>query len=180
GAFRLDDFALHEGDNAITAIIAGTQRSVTVHVIADFTPPALDVLANDAEINTGKRFDTAPSIRLQASDSSGDAPATTLTIDGIDASAQIPALGNGGHSRTVTATDKAAHRTRVDLTFFVGPLSAGSGACSMSGFSPADQSVVLAQTVTITGRTTATNILVNGQLAQLDSGSARDDCAARA
>ncbi|HKS23398.1 MAG TPA: Ig-like domain-containing protein [Thermoanaerobaculia bacterium] len=171
GAFRLDDFALHEGDNAITATIAGTQRSVTVHVLADFTPPVLHVNANGSELAAGQRFDTAPSIALQASDNSGDAPATTLTIDGIDAGAQIPALGNGGHSLTATATDKAGNRTRVDLTFFVGSLSAGSGACSMSGFSPADQSVVLAQNVTITGRTTATNILVNGQLAQLDSGS---------
>src|SRR5205085_5490506 len=80
GVFRKNDFALLEGDNAITAAIAGTSKSVTVHVLADFTPPVLSVRANGVALAAGARFATTPTIAVTADDANPNVT-TRVTID---------------------------------------------------------------------------------------------------
>ncbi|HKB78857.1 MAG TPA: hypothetical protein VKH35_03995, partial [Thermoanaerobaculia bacterium] len=82
GAFRLPEFALVEGTNAITASIAGTSSSTTALVIADFTPPRLVVQANGSDLRDGGRLPADVEITLAASDERPGVT-TTATLDGV-------------------------------------------------------------------------------------------------
>ncbi|HEX8619941.1 MAG TPA: Ig-like domain-containing protein, partial [Thermoanaerobaculia bacterium] len=123
GAFRKVDFALAEGENEITATVAGATgelNEVSVDVTADFTPPALLVAANGLALAEGARFAVAPRIELEAADNVPAGLVTRLTVDGAAVTGQLPLLGEGGHALTAIARDAAGNETRVDRTFFVG------------------------------------------------------------
>jgi RHS repeat-associated protein len=172
GGFRLDALALHEGDNTITASVAGGARSVTVHVLADFTPPLLKVFANDVEMTAAMRFATSPAIRLEASDNNPAGLKTTLTIDGVVITGASPSLLDGGHALTAIATDAAGNQTRIDRTFSVGSTASNTGGCTLSNFDPPNNAAVFSDSLTFTGRSGgAAAVLINGVRAGLDSGS---------
>ncbi|MEA2572468.1 MAG: hypothetical protein QOI24_4469 [Acidobacteriota bacterium] len=171
GVFRKNDFALIEGDNAITAAVAGSTKSVTVHLLADFTPPALTVRANGADLANGARFATAPSIAVSATDANPNVT-TRVTIDGV-AGTDATSLRDGGHLLTATARDAAGNETRIDRTFFIGAAGAGS-ACllSLTAVDPSNFSTILGDHVLLSGRSGgAANVLVNGARASLADGT---------
>ncbi|MBV9494352.1 MAG: Ig-like domain-containing protein [Acidobacteria bacterium] len=171
GVFRKNDFPLTEGPNAINATVTGadgTTASVTVHVTADFTPPVLHVLANGTELVDGTRFATAPQLALDVTDNFPDVT-SSFTLDGIAATSSTT-IANGGHTLAAVARDKAGNETRVSRSFLVGS-SASAGGCGLSGFDPANNATVNAARVTITGRSGAAAVLVNGVRAQLAGGT---------
>ena len=95
GAFKLADFALHEGDNVITATVRSTTggtNSATVTVPADFTPPALKVMAGAIELANDARFAASPTITLQTSDNRPEPITTKLTVDGAVVTAPVSNL----------------------------------------------------------------------------------------
>ena len=165
GSFRLLEFPLTEGDDAITAAVVGRNASVTVHVTADFTPPSLSVLANGVELHTGDRFVASPTLTIETSAGA----ITTITLDGV-VDAPLTALSNGGHSITAIARDPAGNETRVARTFVVG--SAGGGACALSAFDPPDRSAMFGSSVKLSGRASgASAVLINGVRAPVYDGS---------
>jgi len=171
GVFRRNDFALVEGDNAITATVTdkgGTANSVTIHVPLDSAPPRLRVLANGSDLTAGARFTTAPTITLDATDASGTVTAT-LTIDGV-AVTQIPALTNGGHALVAIARDAAGNETRIDRTFSNGDAT-GSGGCPPASFDPADRSSIFADHVMLTGRAAASSVLIGSAVVPVVDGA---------
>jgi RHS repeat-associated protein len=171
GAFRVDGFALSEGDNAITAAIPGTASSVTVHVTADFTPPVLHVLANSADMNPSMRFATSPVIVANATDNYPGVT-STLTIDGVNITGASPVLNDGGHALTAIARDAAGNQTRIDRTFSIGSTASSAGGCALSDFDPANNAAVFSSAIKFSGRTGgAAAVIVNGQRATIDSGS---------
>lgn len=170
GAFRLLDFSVAAGDNAITAAVVGHAASVTVHVVADFTPPTLAILANGAELRSGDRFVSSPAISLNAAD---DRPGvvTTVTVDGVTSADALLNLRDGGHALTAVARDAAGNETRVDRTFVVGSATASS-TCAFTSLDPADRAPVFANGVRLSGRAAgAASVLVNGLRAQFADGS---------
>jgi RHS repeat-associated protein len=171
GVFRRNDFALIEGDNAITAAVAGSTKSVTIHLTADFTPPALTIRANGADLTNGARFATAPALAVTATDANPNVT-TRVTLDGV-AGSDTTSLGDGGHLLASTARDAAGNETRIDRTFFIGAAGAGS-ACSLSltALDPANFSTILGDHVLLSGRSGgAANVLVNGARPQLADGT---------
>jgi hypothetical protein len=171
GVFRRNDLALLEGDNAITAAVTGSGKSVTVHLLADFTQPALSVRANGADLANGARFATAPSIAVTATDANPNVT-TSVTIDGVSGT-DTSSLHDGGHLLTAIARDASGNETRIDRTFFIGAAGSGS-ACSLSltAVDPANFSTILDDHVQLSGRSGgAANILVNGARAQLADGT---------
>ena len=173
GAFRKTDFALVEGDNAITASVTNATNqttSVTVHVTGDFTPPVLKVTADGVDLANGARFATSPTITLTATDA--NAVTTTLTVDGNAATAPVSALANGGHALTAIARDAAGNETRVDRTFVIGASGSTGAGCSLTSFDPTNGSSVYSDTIKLSGRAGgASNVLVNGHLATMADGS---------
>jgi large repetitive protein len=164
GLFRIDGFALHDGDNAITALISGnTQSSVTVHVTSDIIPPALKVFANGIELQPAAHFTTSPAITLLATDNNPAGLTSTLTIDGTAVTGASPPLADGGHVLTATAQDAAHNQTRVDRAFSIGAGSAAAAGCTLSNFDPADGSAVFSSNITFSGRSGgAAGVIVNG------------------
>jgi RHS repeat-associated protein len=173
GAFRIDGFALHDGDNAITAAIVGnTRSSVTVHVTSDIVPPVLNVLANGTELQPSARFATSPAIVVQASDNNPAGLTTTLTIDGIVITGAVPTLADGGHVLVAIATDAAHNQTRIDRAFSVGSTSTAAEGCTLNAFDPANNAAVFSNAITFSGHSGgAAAVLVNGSLATIGSGS---------
>lgn len=170
GAFRRESLALDEGDNAIAVAVAGSTRGVTVHVLADFTPPVLTVLANGTDLVDGARYADAPSISLRVSDV--QAVATSLVIDGSAVSAPFSALRAGSHSLVATARDAAGNQTRVLRSFLVGSGSGAGSPCRLTAFDPPDRSALSTDSVRLSGRVDgASAVLVNGAAAQVASGS---------
>ncbi|HEX9982630.1 MAG TPA: Ig-like domain-containing protein [Thermoanaerobaculia bacterium] len=169
GAFERVDFPLVEGPNVITATVTkkvGGQSSVTVQVLADFTPPVLKVLANNLELMEGAQFDASPSLTLEATDNIPEGLTTKLLVDGVVWTHHV--LENGGHSVTATARDAAGNEARVDRTFFVGT---GASSCSITSVEPADGSAVYNESIKVGGRTTAPKVLINGAPAYMSGGS---------
>ncbi|MDQ6802386.1 MAG: Ig-like domain-containing protein, partial [Acidobacteriota bacterium] len=176
GAFRVADFPLVEGVNAISASVisasgktAVSQASTTAHVIADFTPPHLTVTANAVELNEGDHFPTPPAIALQATD---ERPGVTtmMTLDGVTSPNALTDLKDGGHTLTAVARDVAGNETRLDRNFVIG--SGGSSACVFSGFDPPDGSAIFANSVKLSGHAAgASNVVVNGVRAYVADGS---------
>jgi RHS repeat-associated protein len=173
GGFRLDGVTLHEDDNPITAAIAGSNRTITVHVTADFTPPVLHVLANGTDMSPAMRFATSPAITTQATDNHPAGLKTTLTIDGVEVIGASPTLGDGGHALTAIARDAAGNVTRIDRTFSVGSTATGTlGGCTLGNFDPPNNAAVFSNAITFSGRAGgAAAVLVNSNRATLDSGS---------
>jgi len=173
GAFRIDGFALHDGDNAITAAIAGnTHSSVTVHVTSDVVPPVLSVLANGKDLQPSARFATSPSIVIQASDNNPAGLTTTLTIDGIAITGSVPAFADGGHVLVAVATDAAHNQTRIDRAFSVGSTTATAEGCTLNAFDPPNNAAVFSSSITFSGHSGgAAAVLVNGSPAAIGSGS---------
>src|SRR5207244_6897306 len=97
---------------------------VTVHVLADFTPPVLSVRANGVALAAGARFATSPAIAVTADDANPNVT-TRVTIDGA-AGTDTTTLRDGGHLLTAIARDAAGNETRIDRTFFIGSTRAGS------------------------------------------------------
>jgi hypothetical protein len=106
GAFRVNAYALTEGENAITATATattGVQTFATTHVTADFTPPSLTILESDQPLVDGARFATQAVISLQAADAGGDV-LSELSIDGTRiAPPPSTVTAAGGHSVIATA-----------------------------------------------------------------------------
>jgi RHS repeat-associated protein len=172
GVFRKTDFALTEGPNTITAeshAANGKVNSVTVHVTADFTAPVLKVTANDVDLGVGDRFGTSPTIAVTATDA--NAVTTKITLDGNAATAPISGLADGGHSLSVVARDAAGNETRIDRSFVIGSTAGGGSGCTFTSLDPTKNSGVYADTIRVTGRCGATNVLVNGKKAQVADGS---------
>ena len=164
GVFRIDAFPLHDGDNVITAAIAGnTQSSVTVHVLSDIIPPTLKVLANGSEMQPAARFATSPTIALQPTDNNPTGLTTTLTIDGAAVTGATPVLATGGHVLTAVARDAAHNEARVDRTFSVGSSgSTNASGCTLSNFDPPNNAAVFSSSITFSGRSGgATAVFVN-------------------
>ena len=179
GAFRLSGYALTEGENTITATTKngnGTTNSATVHVTADFTPPALAILESGQPLADEARFATQAVLSLRATDNSGGTVTTELTIDGAKAvTLPITVTTTGGHSASAVARDAAGNESRVDRTFFIGTSTGGTGSgCALSGFDPADGAVVLSASTTLIGRSGgAIGVKVNGIAATVADGSFR-------
>jgi len=172
GAFRVDAFALHDGDNAITAAIAGSTQSVTIHVTSDIVPPVLHVLANGTDLQPSARFATSPAIVMQASDNNPANLTTTLTIDGIAITGAVPLLADGGHVLVAIATDGAHNQTRIDRAFSVGSSSTAAAGCALNGFDPPNNAAVFSNSITFSGQSGgAAAVFVNGTRATLGSGS---------
>ncbi|HXA18390.1 MAG TPA: Ig-like domain-containing protein [Thermoanaerobaculia bacterium] len=172
GAFRIDAFALHDGDNAITAAIAGSAQSVTVHVTSDIVPPVLHVLANGTDLQPSARFATSPAIVMQASDNNPSNLTSTLTIDGIEITGAVPLLADGGHVLVAIATDGAHNQTRIDRAFSVGSSSTAAAGCTLNGFDPPNNAAVFSNAITFSGQSGgAAAVFVNGTRATLGSGS---------
>ncbi|HXG59336.1 MAG TPA: Ig-like domain-containing protein, partial [Thermoanaerobaculia bacterium] len=173
GVFRRTDVALTEGPNAIKASVKGTSTTATVNVFADFTPPALKVLAGDRELIDGDRFPTAPACSVQASDNTPEGLTTRLIIDGTDLSgapAPAPALTDGGHSLVAIARDAAGNETRLERTFFIG--TAIAAGCSISEVDPPSLAAFASGSVQITGRSGgAAGVRINGTPATVAGGS---------
>jgi RHS repeat-associated protein len=172
GVFRKQDLALIEGDNAITAVVTskgGTTNSVTVHVLADFTPPLLRVLANGSELSPGARFPTAPTILLDAHDSAGST-AISLVVDGVEVNAPFTPASNGGHSLLAIARDLAGNETRLDRTFSIGE-AALEGGCPPTSLDPANRTSVFADHVMLAGRAGAGSVLVGGAVVPVVDGA---------
>ena len=172
GAFRIDGFALHDGENDIIASITGSSKSVTVKVISDVIPPTLKVFANGVEMQPAARFTTSPAITLQANDNNPAGLTTTLTIDGTTVSGASPALADGGHVLTAIATDAAHNQTRLDLTFSVGSSASATSACTLSGFDPPEHATAFSSSITFSGHTGgAATVFVNNKQVTAAEGS---------
>ena len=173
GVFRKDAVTLVEGDNTITASVvdkSGTTNSVSVHVPADFTPPHLRVLASGEELKAGARFTAAPVITLDVHDAGG-LSATSLTIDGVAVAAPFTPAASGGHALVAIARDVAGNETRVDRTFSIGDLVAGSGGCPPASFDPPDRSTIASDHVLLSGRAAAPNVRVGNALVAVADGA---------
>ncbi|MEA2163766.1 MAG: hypothetical protein QOK37_1893 [Thermoanaerobaculia bacterium] len=173
GVFRKDAVTLVEGDNTITASVvdkSGTTNSVSVHVPADFTPPHLRVLAGGEELKAGARFTAAPVIALDVSDAGG-LSATSLTIDGVAVAAPFTPAANGGHALVAVARDVAGNETRVDRTFSIGDVVAGSGGCPPASFDPPDRSTIASDHVLLSGRAAAPNVRAGNALVAVADGA---------
>jgi len=154
GNFRFNGYQLAEGDNTITVLAKGTSGQTTsaqVHVTADFTPPALTVLASGQTLADNAQFPQTVTITLRATDNRVLA-LTTLSIDGAARTEPVEISAQGGHVLTAVARDKAGNETRVDRTFFIGASTAGSQGCHVDSTDPADGAVISASSVTVAGR----------------------------
>ncbi|HVR39090.1 MAG TPA: hypothetical protein VMU84_08330, partial [Thermoanaerobaculia bacterium] len=173
GSFLVPDFLLGEGDNPITAAVkkkGGQSSSITVTVKADFTPPALKVLANSVELAAGARFASSPAIVLEANDNNPGVT-TKLMIDGTTITGAVPSLADGGHSLTAIARDAAGNETRIDRTFFIGGSTVTTG-CGLSNIDPVEATSLYDATIRITGRAGgAAAVLINGARADVSDGS---------
>lgn len=173
GAFHKSDFVVTEGDNTITATVRapnGTTNSVTEVIHGDFTLPVVHVTADGAELADGSSFATSPTINVTASDA--NQPAVAITLDGATATVPITGLAAGGHAITVVVTDAANNQTRIARSFAIGSTAAASGACTFGDtFDPPSLSAVFEESVKISGRSSAPNVLVNGAPASVAGGS---------
>ena len=174
GLFRLSAYPLTEGENTITVTATaanGVRTSASVRVTSDFTPPALAILESDQPLADGARFAERAVISLQSGDDGGTV-VNELTIDGTRATT-LPATitAAGGHSLLAVARDQAGNETRVERTLFIGT-TGGTATCSLSGFDPVNDAVVLANRVRLTGRSGgAVGVKVNGVPASMADGS---------
>jgi RHS repeat-associated protein len=172
GVFRAVGVPLVEGENTITVQLhdpSGATTETAVHVSADFTPPALKVLANGGELAAGTRFASSPSITVAASDTNGASIRSTL--DGASVTLPLVSLTDGAHALIVVARDAAGNESRVERTFIVGS-SGSSAGCQLTAFDPPNNSGVFADAVRIFGRAAgASNVLVNGTRANFAEAS---------
>jgi RHS repeat-associated protein len=179
GSFVVPDFKLVEGVNAITATLTSTNgktESATVHVTVDLTPPTVGILAqttgNAQPLDDNAHFPAAITLSVSASDLPAGNPAPTVTVllDGAAATLPTAVSANGSHTVVVTATDTAGNQTRVKRNFSIG--AQATAGCGLSGFDPADGSIVAASTVTIAGQTGgAAGVKINGIPARIANGS---------
>ena len=154
GNFRFNGYQLAEGDNTISVLAKGTSGQATtaqVHVTADFTPPALTVLASGQTLADNAQFPQTITITLHATDNR-TIESTTLSLDGSARTAPVDVSAQGGHVLTAIARDTAGNETRVDRTFFIGTSTAGSQGCHIDSTDPVDGAVISASSVTVAGR----------------------------
>ncbi len=172
GSFRKNDVALVEGDNLIVAAVltaAGETNQVSVHVIADRTPPRVRLLESGQPLSDGARFADRAVISVEATN--GTAALTPqLTIDGTSAGLPVTITATGGHTIVASARDPAGNVTRVERAIFVG--ANGAGGCTLEGFDPPSGSIVTSASVTIAGRSGgAAGVKINGIAAFVANGS---------
>jgi RHS repeat-associated protein len=171
GLFRLNSAELAEGETTITAIATegGKSTPVSVKVMADFTPPRVRILEGGQPLAEGATFATQAVISGDATDKN-EPIAFTLTIDGAPASGTTTVTAVGGHTALITTRDAAGNESRLERTFYIGSTSAGG--CALSGFDPADGSVITQQKVELIGRSGgAIGVKVNGIPAKMAAGS---------
>jgi len=158
GAFSITSFALFEGVDTITATTTtadGKTSSAVVHVTTDLTPPTAQILAGGVALDDGAHLAAATTLTVNAADApiagvTPVAPTVTLLVDGVAATQPASVTANGGHTAVAIATDAAGNQTRVERSFSIGALQ--SGGCGLTGFDPADGSVVTANSTTLIGR----------------------------
>jgi len=154
GDFRFNGYQLAEGDNTISVQAKGTSGQTTtaqVHVTADFTPPALTILASGQTLVDNAQFPNTVTITLHATDNR-NVVTTTLSLDGSAKTEPVDVSAQGGHVLTAIARDQAGNETRIDRTFFIGTNTAGSQGCHIDSTDPVDGAVISASTVTVAGR----------------------------
>src|SRR5439155_19283963 len=110
-------------------------QAATVPVPAEFTRPALELIAVAIEVANHARFATPPTITLQTRDNRPEPITTKLTVDGAVVTAPVSNLVDGGHSLTAIVTDFAGNVSRVDRTFAIGAGASG-GACAITSLDP--------------------------------------------
>jgi len=178
GSFTVTNLALFEGVDTITATTTtadGKTASAVVHVDVDLTPPTVQLLAGGAPLDDGAHFPSATTLTAAAADASiagfTQRPTTvTLQVDGIAATQPATVSANGGHTAVAIATDGVGNQTRLQRTFFIGTTT-GTAGCGLTGFDPADGSVVTANSTTLVGRSGgAAGVKINGIPAQVANG----------
>ncbi|MGZ7078550.1 MAG: Ig-like domain-containing protein, partial [Thermoanaerobaculia bacterium] len=175
GGFRINGFALIEGENTITATSTaanGVQTSASTHVTADLTPPTLAILESGQPLTDGARFATQALISLQAADTAG-AVTTDLTIDGSKTTTvPFTITSTGGHSLVAVARDLAGNETRSERTLFIGTSTSGTADCKLDSFDPSNGAVILSNSTTLVGRSGgAIGVKVNGVAAVVADGA---------
>jgi RHS repeat-associated protein len=166
GAFRVSGYPLVEGENTITATATaanGVETSATTHVTGDFTPPSLTILESNQPLTEGARFASQAVLTVQSADAGGGAVTTEVLLDGNAApTLPVTVTATGGHSVVATARDRAGNQSRSERTFFIGA-GAGGGGCTLEGFDPSNNSVVLSNSTKLVGRSGgAIGVKVNG------------------
>ena len=176
GAFRLSDYQLTEGDNTITVTAQNDNatNSATVHVTADFTRPALSVLANNNPFADNAQFPSAVTLSITASDLHATKLTTALTVDGVRQTPPVSITKEGGHNLIATARDDAGNETRIDRTFFIGNSASAAAGCSIASTDPGKNAVVTTTNVTIAGRApNAVSVTVEGRPADVSDNTFR-------
>ncbi len=165
---------LIEGLNTIRATSLGKDgKSATaaVQVTADFTPPALKILANGAELREGARFASEARLTLEVSDAQTSSPIADLTVDGAAAIAPTNITEDGGHVALATARDAAGNEARVERSFTIGSGTGTSAGCSVTQLDPKADSIISSTATRIAGRTSAPGVKVAGVPAEVVDGS---------
>ncbi len=171
GGFRLSGAQLTEGEWTIlaTATEGGKTVEASARVIADFTPPRVQILESGQPLTDGAGFATQAVLSGEASDK-GQAVDSVLVVDGNAVASPVTIDATGGHSVVLTARDAAGNESRLERTFFIG--SAGAGGCRLEAFDPPDFSVINSQRVELVGRSGgAAGVKVNGVAANMSAGS---------
>ncbi|MCM2315304.1 MAG: Ig-like domain-containing protein, partial [Thermoanaerobaculia bacterium] len=174
GDFRTT-LELVEGLHAVSATSNGKDgRSATaaVQLTADFTPPALKILANGAELREGARLATSQTLTLDASDAQTPVPSVELAVDGTATVAPASVAAQGGHVVRAIARDAAGNESRLERTFTIGSGGASSG-CSITRLDPdpARPAIVVGTSTRVSGRTSAEAVRVGGTMVEVLSGS---------
>lgn len=178
GSFTVTNFALFEGVDTITATTttaAGKTSSVVIHVNVDLTPPTVQLLAGGVALDDGAHFPSATTLTATAADAAiagftQDPTTVTLQVDGVVVTQPATVSANGGHTAVAIATDGVGNQTRIQRSFFIGT-TAGTAGCGLTGFDPADGSVVTANSTTLVGRSGgAAGVKINGIPAQSANG----------
>ncbi|MFA6958485.1 MAG: Ig-like domain-containing protein [Thermoanaerobaculia bacterium] len=173
GDFRAT-LELTEGLNAISASSLGKDgksATASVQVTADFTPPALKLLANAAELRDGARFAERAALSVELSDAQSPAPTLELTIDGNASTAPKTIDERGGHVVLATARDAAGNETRVERSFTIGSGTGTTSDCRVSQLDPKAGSIIASNVTRIAGRTSAPGVKVGGIAAEVVDGS---------
>ena len=178
GSFTVTNFALFEGVDTITATTttaAGKTSSAVIHVNVDLTPPTVQLLAGGTPLEDGAHFPSATVLTAIPADAliagfTQDATTVTLQVDGVAATPTTTVSANGGHTAVAIATDGVGNQTRLQRAFFIGT-TAGTAGCGLTGFDPADGSVVTANSTTLVGSSGgAAGVKINGIPAQVANG----------
>ncbi len=156
GSFRILDVPLSTGSNTLTVSARDAQGhtgSSTATVVADFTPPTLQLLADGQPLADGASFSHPITLAVEVADDAQLGGPPSIRINGaLQQGAAAPrteiALSEGGgYLVSVVVTDAAGNEARGERSFVL-----GFGGCVLSDVSPAADSPVASPAVTLVGR----------------------------